>query len=96
MATAKRRGKSAATGAVPAPDLFSVTGSATLYRLDAQRWPTGDRFLVNRSQAHVGDLVVSELTTSTRPLVIAGFAAIATDFGVPELEVEDVIDDSEQ
>ncbi len=77
MAT-KRRGKGAGAGEVAALDLFSVTGSTTLYRLDAQQWPDRDRFLVNRSQAHVGDLIVGELKASTRPLVIAGFAAIAT------------------
>lgn len=32
----------------------------------------------NRSQAHVGDHLVGELKASMRPLVIAGFAAIAT------------------
>ncbi len=76
MAT-RRRGTNT-TDASPALDLFSIGGTHALYRLDALSWPNPDRFAVNRSQAHVGDRIVGEAHRSTAPLVIAGFAGIAT------------------
>ena len=58
-------------------DLFSIGGSHTLFQLDGMKWPADDRFLVNRSQARVGDRVIADLVASAHPLVVAGFAGIA-------------------
>jgi hypothetical protein len=75
---AKRRGRGPDSDAGSPLDLFSVGGGHVLYALDGLRWPDVDRFVVNRSQAHVGDRILGELATSVAPLVVAGFSGIAT------------------
>jgi hypothetical protein len=75
---AKRRGRGHGDDAGSALDLFSVGGGHVLYALDGLRWPDPGRFPINRSQVRVGDLILGELHRSVAPLVVAGFAGIAT------------------
>lgn len=60
-------------------DLFSVDPSAsTMHALDGRVWPDSSRFPVNRAGGRVRDHVRPDLVTSAAPLVVAGYAALAS------------------
>ncbi len=60
------------------PDLFSVDPSSYLpLRLSSMEWPDPAQFPLNHSSATTRAHVWTDLTTSRRPLVVAGFTSIA-------------------
>ncbi len=59
-------------------DLFSFDPTTNLtYLLAALKWPPQGSFPVNHAQAHVGDVVLDDLTASESPLLVVGYSSIA-------------------
>lgn len=76
-ANAAAAGTAPGTGAEQA-DLFSVDPSGqVMHALDGAAWPPNSRFPFNRAGSHVRTPVWEDLLGSPRPLVVAGYAAIA-------------------
>jgi superfamily II DNA or RNA helicase len=73
VARARRR-----DGGEQQQDLFAASADPHLsLKLGAASWPPAAEFPVNHSGGHVRDQVWVDLTSSTAPFVVAGFASIA-------------------
>lgn len=56
--------------------LFSTPEASGSVRLESLQWPPNERFPLNTRGQRVRDPVIADLTTSSSPLIIAGYSSI--------------------